>query len=86
MIQEEEVYTREEVSSFLKISKSTFMRLVKSGAIRAFKIGSQYRVLGSELLMLISPPLERKVRNMYRRTGKRLGEIKGNYAGEEVKK
>jgi excisionase family DNA binding protein len=76
MIEERHIYTREEVTSFLKISKSTFMRMVKKDLIRAFKIGSQYRVLGSDILKLISPKLERKVQNIYRQTGRRLGQIK----------
>jgi hypothetical protein len=52
------------------------MRMVKKGAIRAFKVGSQYRVLGSEILKLVSPKLERKVQSIYRNTGRRLGQIK----------
>jgi len=72
MLDENKVYTREEVSSFLKISKSTFMRLVKKGAIRAFKVGSQYRVLGSEILLLINPQLERKVQKIYRKVKNRI--------------
>lgn len=72
MLDENKVYTREEVSSFLKISKSTFMRLVKKGAIRAFKVGSQYRVLGSEILRLINPQLERKVQKIYRKVKSRI--------------
>ena len=87
MIKEEHVYTREEVSSFLKISKSTFMRLVKKGALRAFKIGSQYRVLGSEILKLMNPRLERKVQSLYRQAGRKLGQIdeEGRYVTEKIK-
>ena len=87
MIEEEHVYTREEVTSFLKISKSTFMRMVKKGAIRAFKVGSQYRVLGSDILKLISPRLERSVQSIYRKTGRKLGEIdaEGRHVREKIK-
>lgn len=55
-----EVYTTSEVQSLLKISNSTVKRLVKKGFIRANKIGGQYRVLGKELIRLLSPTIERR--------------------------
>ena len=54
-IKEMAVYTSQEVQEILKISTSTFMRLVKKGALKAAKIGGQYRILGKDLLAAISP-------------------------------
>jgi excisionase family DNA binding protein len=64
-IKENEVYTLQETQELLKISPSTSMRLVKRGIIRAAKIGKQYRILGKELLRLVSPELEDKVGKLY---------------------
>jgi excisionase family DNA binding protein len=55
MIDEKEVYTAEEAQTLLKISRSTFMRLVKKGILRAGKIGGQYRIMGAELLRHVLP-------------------------------
>jgi len=60
------VYTTEETRNFLKISKSTIKRWLKRGLIRANKIGGQYRILGAEILRLISPDLEKEAQKLYR--------------------
>ena len=52
------VYTSVEAQELLKISSSTFKRFMKNGLIRANKIGGQYRILGSELLRILSPEIE----------------------------
>jgi len=54
------VYTTKEAQDLLKISESTIKRLLKKGILRANKVGGQYRILGKELLRLISPELEKK--------------------------
>jgi excisionase family DNA binding protein len=54
------VYTTNEAMGLLKISDSTIKRLLKNGILRANKVGGQYRILGKELLRLISPELEKK--------------------------
>lgn len=59
-IDHDSVYTTNEARLTLKISKSTIKRLLKKGIIRANKIGGQYRILGKELLRLVSPKVERK--------------------------
>ena len=64
-IQENAVYTREESQALLKISQSTMMRLIKKGGIRTAKIGKQYRILGKELLRVVSPEVEDKVGKIY---------------------
>jgi excisionase family DNA binding protein len=64
-IKSEEVYTPEEAQKFLKISPSTMTRLIKKGIIAAAKVGKQYRIMGKELLRLVSPELEDKVGKAY---------------------
>ncbi len=54
-----EVYTTTEAQQLLKISDSTMKRLLKNGLIRANKVGGQYRILGKELLRIVSPELEK---------------------------
>ena len=66
-LRENEIYTAEETKSLLKISQSTFLRLVKKGILRAYKIGGQYRILGREILHLFSPRLEQKAVGAFRR-------------------
>ena len=64
-INEKEVYTTEEAQKLLKVSNSTLMRFIKKGLVRTAKIGKQYRILGKELLRLVSPVLEDKVGKIY---------------------
>jgi len=64
-IKANEVYTAKEVQQILKVSPSTTMRLIKKGIIRTAKVGKQYRILGKELLRLVSPQLEDKVGKAY---------------------
>jgi len=66
-IKPNEVYTTEEARDFLKISESTIKRLFKKGIIRAYKVGGQYRIWGSEILSLVSPEVEKKVYQAYKR-------------------
>ena len=60
-----EVYTTSEAQRFLKISESTIKRLLKNGLLRANKVGGQYRILGKELLRLVSPELEKEATKSY---------------------
>jgi excisionase family DNA binding protein len=64
-IKANEVYTPAEAQKILKVSQSTTTRLIKKGIIRAAKVGKQYRILGKELLRLVSPELEDKVGKIY---------------------
>lgn len=66
------VYTTEETSQLLKISASTMKRLLKKGLIQANKIGRQYRILGKEILRLLSPALEHKAERHYVMLKKRV--------------
>jgi len=60
-----EIYTTLEAQKLLKVSASTTMRLIKKGIIRTAKVGKQYRILGKELLRLVSPELEDSVGKVY---------------------
>ena len=64
-IKENAVYTTSEAMNLLRVSESTMKRLLKSGLIKANKIGKQYRILGAELLRALSPSLERQVERSY---------------------
>ena len=64
-IEPNSVYTPKETEKFLKVSNSTMKRLLKRGLIRANKIGRQYRILGKEILRLISPEVEKKSISAY---------------------
>jgi excisionase family DNA binding protein len=59
------VYTTEEAEKLLKISNSTMKRMLKSGLIKANKVGKQYRILGLELLRLVSPDVQQKAVKSY---------------------
>ena len=73
LIQEHEVYTPQETIQLLKISDSTFRRLIRKGVLRAAKIGGQYRILGRHILQLLSPSLPDKVKNTYKTVINKLG-------------
>jgi excisionase family DNA binding protein len=64
-INENEVYTPQETQALLKVSASTVTRMIKNGLIRTAKVGKQYRIMGKELLRILSPKLEDKVGKAY---------------------
>lgn len=66
-IKPNEIYTTEEARDFLKISESTIKRMFKRGIIKAYKVGGQYRIWGSEILSLVSPEVEAKVYQVYKK-------------------
>lgn len=59
------VYTTGETEVLLRISNSTVKRLLKNGILKANKVGKQYRILGKEILRLISPEVEKKAIRSY---------------------
>ncbi len=67
-----EVYTTTEAQKLLKISDSTMKRLLKRGMINANKVGGQYRILGKELLRLVSPELEKEAVKSYLKLKKKV--------------
>jgi excisionase family DNA binding protein len=83
-IKDTQIYTREEAEQLLQISQSTMRRLIKSGVIRAAKIGGQYRILGSELLRQFLPPAGYEtVRDVYRKGRKKVHELEAELKKEE---
>lgn len=64
-IEENTVYTLQETRDILKVSNSTMLRLVKKGLIRTAKVGKQYRILGKEILRVVSPKLEDNIGKAY---------------------
>ncbi|MBM2817965.1 MAG: hypothetical protein HW401_555 [Parcubacteria group bacterium] len=66
------VYTTAETQKILRISGSTIKRLLKKGAIRANKIGGQYRILGKEILRLVSPEVEKRAVKSYSRLKRKV--------------
>lgn len=59
------VYTTNETRDILRISESTIKRLLKKGLLRANKVGGQYRILGKEILRLLSPSIEKEAVKSY---------------------
>ena len=66
-IKPNQVYTTEEAQEYLKVSNSTIKRLLKKGILRANKVGGRYKILGSEIIKVVSPEAEKKARNLYYR-------------------
>ena len=64
-IKPEAIYTTTETEKVLRVSTSTMKRLLKKGFIRANKVGGQYRILGKEIIRLISPEAEKKAIHSY---------------------
>lgn len=64
-IKPNQIYTTTETQKILKISNSTIKRLLKKGLIKANKIGGQYRIMGKEILRLVSPKTEKKAVKSY---------------------
>ena len=74
-IKENAVYTTAEVQGLLKVSDSTIKRLLKKEVLRANKVGGQYRIMGKEVLRLISPELEKKSGKAYMKVKKRAVDV-----------
>jgi excisionase family DNA binding protein len=66
------VYTSTESRKLLKISDSTIKRMLKHGIIKANKVGRQYRILGKEILRLVSPAVEQRAISSYLKVKKRV--------------
>jgi len=64
-IKPNQIYTTEEAQKYLKVSNSTIKRLLKNGILRANKVGGRYKILGSEMIILVSPKAEKKARKLY---------------------
>ena len=61
MINSKEIYTTKEAQDFLKVSPSTMKRMIKNGIIKAHRVGGTWRIWGDDILLLVSPELEKKI-------------------------
>jgi len=59
------VYTTKETRELLRVSTSTIKRMLKKGLLRANKVCGHYRILGKEILRLVSPEVEQKAIESY---------------------
>jgi len=66
-IEPNKIYNTEEAQDYLRVSNSTIKRLLKKGIINANKVGGRYKILGNELLRLVSPKKKTKVEHLYYR-------------------
>lgn len=73
-IENNAVYTTKEAQDFLRVSKSTMKRYIKNGIIRAKKVGGRYKILGKELLRLVSPEMEESAKIVYKKIRKKVAE------------
>ena len=64
-IKPNQIYNTQEAQEYLKVSKSTIKRLLKRGIIHANKVGGRYKILGREILKLVSPEAEIKGEKVY---------------------
>ncbi len=71
-IKKNAVYTTREAEKILKISNSTIKRLLKKGLLKANKVGGQYRILGLELLKMVSPEIEQNAVRKYLKVKKKV--------------
>ena len=71
-INPDNIYTTFETQKILRISSSTIKRLLKKGLIRANKVGGQYRILGKEILRLVSPAAEKQAVKSYLNLKKKI--------------
>ena len=71
-IKDNAVYTTDETQKLLKVSNSTIKRMLKNGLIKANKVGGQYRILGREILRLVSPELDRQAVKSYLNLKKKI--------------
>jgi excisionase family DNA binding protein len=78
-IKPNQIYTTGEAQEYLKISKSTIKRLLKKGILKANKVGGRYKILGSEILMVVSPKVETKARYLYYRLKDKTKNIIGKW-------
>jgi excisionase family DNA binding protein len=69
-IKPDEVYTTKESQDFLRVSNSTIKRFLKNGILKANKVGGRYRVMGRELLRLVSPEVEKEAIKVYQKLKK----------------
>ena len=78
-IKPNKIYSTEEAQEYLKVSNSTIKRLLKKGIIQANKVGGRYKILGNELLRLVSPNKETRFEKLYYRVKDKTKKIIGKW-------
>jgi len=78
-IKENQIYTTEEAQEYLRVSQSTIKRLLKKGILRANKVGGRYKIMGSEILRVVSPKVETKARHLYFRLKDKTKNVIGKW-------
>lgn len=73
------IYNTKEAQDYLNISRSTIKRWLKSGIIEANKVGGRYKIVGRELLRLVSPNVETKARHLYYRLKDKTKKVIDNW-------
>ena len=58
LIERDSILTTHEASEYLRISKPTFLKLIRVGRLRAIKAGKGYRILQSELYRFLNGKTE----------------------------
>ena len=59
MISDNKVYTPSEVASCLRVSPVTISRCIRDGKLKAFRVGGQWRILGSQVVRYIESQTNR---------------------------
>jgi excisionase family DNA binding protein len=54
MIDESQVYRPSEVAKVMRVSALTITRTISGGKLRAFRVGGQWRILGSDLMSYLN--------------------------------
>ncbi|MEW6381429.1 MAG: helix-turn-helix domain-containing protein [bacterium] len=49
MVKQEEILTTKEVMEYLKVTRPTVFKLIKTGQLRAAKVGRDYRIYRSDV-------------------------------------
>jgi excisionase family DNA binding protein len=59
VIKEDQVYRPREVARVLRVSAITVARAIRDGKLRAYRVGGQWRILGSDLSRYITTETRR---------------------------
>ena len=53
VIRDDQIYRPAEVAQALRVSTVTLTRAIRSGKLKAFRVGGQWRILGEEVIRYI---------------------------------
>jgi excisionase family DNA binding protein len=59
VIKEDQVYRPREVARVLRVSAITVARAIRDGKLKAYRVGGQWRILGSDLSRYINTETKR---------------------------